>query len=83
VSDPLGLRPSAILALGSNIAADRTLYDLVIDGGNDRVVPFAVSGTTSAAIVKKGTVKPYRGGRTASRTARKQLNRDWADFFKS
>jgi non-heme chloroperoxidase len=57
---------------------------LVIHGDDDQIVPFAVGGQASAAIVKNSTLKVYPGApHGITDTHKQQLAQDLLDFLKS
>jgi pimeloyl-ACP methyl ester carboxylesterase len=65
-------------------AWSRSRSPLVIHGDEDRIVPFAVGGQASAALIPGSTLTEYRGRPTASPTPHKdQLGRDLLAFAQS
>jgi non-heme chloroperoxidase len=57
---------------------------LILHGDDDQIVPIANSGLLSAKLVKKATLKVYKGGSHGMCTTQKdQVNEDLLEFAKS
>jgi non-heme chloroperoxidase len=56
---------------------------LVLHGDDDQIVPFANSAALSVKLLKRGTLKVYRGAPHAlTATHRDQFNKDLMSFIK-
>jgi non-heme chloroperoxidase len=57
---------------------------LILHGDDDQIVPIANSALLSAKLVKKATLKVYKGGSHGMCTTQKdQVNEDLLAFIKS
>ena len=61
-----------------------TVPVLVMHGDDDQIVPYADSGPLSAELVQNGTLKTYKGSRTACRPPQADtINADLLAFLQS